>query len=294
VTAGDIFLTHPLLLQFKRPGDWPDWVRPTGYWFLDDPNIGWTPPPGFVDFFKAGDKPVYIGFGSIVVDDPDALTNIIIEAVKKAKVRAIVAKGWSARLQDGDKDKHKSKEKAPAWPASIFPVSQVPHDWLFPQLAGVVHHGGAGTTAAGLRAGCPTVIKPFFGDQYFWASRITELGVGVSTRSLTIDTLAECLVAITTNAEMQKKARELGVKLRQEDGVTNAIDGLYRELHRLEVRSAESGHHGKKQRGTCASFPFPVTRLLTFSFLLLHHQEVEWDYTELEGDESGFVHIEEN
>jgi sterol 3beta-glucosyltransferase len=114
-----------------------------------------------------GSKPVYIGFGSIVVADPEEFTNIIIEAVKKSGVRAILSKGWSGRL--------KKEPIKIEFPDCIYSVDSIPHDWLFPRVAGVVHHGGAGTTSAGLRAGVPTCIRPFFGDQYFWAERIQEV-----------------------------------------------------------------------------------------------------------------------
>ena len=103
--------------------------------------------------------------------DPDEMTRIIIEAVKKANVRAIVSKGWSGRMKDATS----SKEPDVEFPECIYSIDRVPHDWLFPQMAGVVHHGGAGTTSAGMRAGVPTVIKPFFGDQFFWADRVQEV-----------------------------------------------------------------------------------------------------------------------
>ena len=98
------------------------------------------------------------------------MTRIVIESVKKAGVRAILSKGWSSRGKD-------SIEKVIEYPPFIYSLDSVPHDWLFPKLAGVVHHGGAGTTAAGLRAGVPTLIRPFFGDQFFWAERVVEVSL---------------------------------------------------------------------------------------------------------------------
>lgn len=135
---------------------------------MDNPDTDWTPPESLTTFLAAGSKPIYIGFGSIVVSDPEELTEIIIEAVKKADVRAILSKGWSGR----------SKATVVAeriYPDCIYAIEKIPHDWLFPQVAGVVHHGGAGTTAAGIRAGVPSLIKPFFGDQFFWADRLQEV-----------------------------------------------------------------------------------------------------------------------
>lgn len=147
----------------------------SGYWFLDNPDLNWSPPESLTSFLKNGRKPVYIGFGSIVVADPDQLIQTVLKAVQKAGIRVILSKGWSARSKKSDDDVNtedllKSME-------NIYVIDQVPHDWLFPQIAGVVHHGGAGTTAAGLRAGVPTIIKPFFGDQFFWAERVQDVSL---------------------------------------------------------------------------------------------------------------------
>ncbi|KAF9957504.1 Sterol 3-beta-glucosyltransferase [Mortierella alpina] len=109
-------------------------------------------------------------------------------------------------------------------------LKSVPHDWLFHRLAGVVHHGGAGTTAAGLRAGVPTVIKPYFGDQYFWAQRLEESGVGVWCHDLTVKKLAAALKAITTDEKMIKKAQLTGERIRAEDGVGAALHYFYHDL----------------------------------------------------------------
>lgn len=232
----------PMLYAFSDlivppPMDWPKWVSSTGYWFLDEPTLGWKPSPELIKFLNEEPKPVYIGFGSIVVDDPVSLTNTIIAGIRKAGVRAVVGKGWSGRAKENP-EKGKEKNSAPfyspkdttTWPDFIFPVHQVPHDWLFPRVAGVVHHGGAGTTAAGLRAGCPTAIKPFFGDQFFWAARVTELGVGSTLRVLNEDSLAKALKEITTNPEIFRKAKDIGEKIRNQDGVKTAIDLFYQDL----------------------------------------------------------------
>lgn len=162
----------PFLYSFSTfvvppPSDWPDWIHTTGYWFLDDAEMNWTPPESLLEFLEVEPKPVYIGFGSIVVPDPQGLTSCIIEAVLKSGVRAILSKGWS--------DRNSTSVEKIEYPDCIYPLDKVPHDWLFPQVSAVVHHGGAGTTAAGLRAGRPTVIKPFFGDQFFWADRVEEV-----------------------------------------------------------------------------------------------------------------------
>ncbi|KAF9439324.1 Sterol 3-beta-glucosyltransferase [Entomortierella beljakovae] len=216
------------------PMDWPSWIHVTGYWFLDNPDLSWTPPDDLVQFLNAdpNNKPVYIGFGSMVVSDPDGMTRTIIEAVEKSGVRAIVSKGWSDRAtsQEGGANPKKSSGEEIKIPSSVYMLKSVPHDWLFPQLAGCVHHGGAGTVAAGLRAGIPTIIRPFFGDQFFWAGRVEEAGVGVWCHELTVKKLTSALVTITTDEKMIRKARAIGEKIRAENGVDNAIQYFYHDL----------------------------------------------------------------
>lgn len=217
----------PMLYSFSPsivppPSDWPDWIHTTGYWFLDEPELSWNPPDSLLDFIKVG-PPVYIGFGSIVVQDADEMTRIIIQAVEQAGVRVILCKGWSDRLSSGIRTKFK-------YPDSIHCIDRAPHDWLFPKMAGVVHHGGAGTTAAGIRAGVPTAIRPFFGDQYFWAERICDLGVGVALKKFTVAKLAQALISISTDVKMKEKARILSEKVKRENGVQTAIQYVYRDL----------------------------------------------------------------
>lgn len=118
------------------------------------------PPEGLSKFLEAGEPPVYIGFGSIVVDDPDQFTKLIFEAVRKAGIRALVSKGWGGLGDEG------------STPDNVYMLENTPHDWLFPRVSAVVHHGGAGTTAIGLKCGKPTMIVPFFGDQPFWGAMV--------------------------------------------------------------------------------------------------------------------------
>ncbi|KAF9932846.1 Sterol 3-beta-glucosyltransferase [Linnemannia zychae] len=219
----------------SAPMDWHSWIHVTGYWFLDNPDLKWTPPDDLVAFLKEDPnrKPVYIGFGSMVVPDPDGMTRTIIEAVVKSGVRAIISKGWSDRVTSQDDPASAAKKAASeeiAIPSSVYMLKSVPHDWLFPQLSGCVHHGGAGTVAAGLRAGIPTVVKPFFGDQYFWGQRLEEAGAGVWCHDLTVKKLTSALVTITTDEKMIKKARAIGEKIRAEDGVGKAIQYFYHDL----------------------------------------------------------------
>ncbi|CAO3587745.1 unnamed protein product [Absidia cylindrospora] len=249
----------PYLYSFSplvqpNPKDWPDYIHCTGYWFLDESEFTtkekWQPPSELLSFLQLDDgdsqqsstekdsRPVvYIGFGSIMVSDSETMSRVIVEAVMEANVRAIVCKGWSSRKATSQQQKQQEKE-APSsstqilngYPGSILHLDSVPHDWLFPLIQGVVHHGGAGTCAAGLRAGLPTVIKPFFGDQRFWGQRVEELGVGVCMPKLTREKLKDHLLTITQDKTMINKAKLLGEAIRQENGTKTAMDCLYRNL----------------------------------------------------------------
>lgn len=190
-----------------------------GYWFLDDADVTakkWEPPQDLIEFIdkahNSGKKIVYVGFGSIVVSDPDAMTRCVVEAIEKSGVCAILSKGWSDRLQV-KKGVDVSQPEIPL-PPSIYPLKSVPHDWLFKRIEAACHHGGAGTTGASLRAGIPTIIKPFFGDQYFWGDRVEALGIGSCVRKLTVDGLAEAFIAATTDEKQIEKARHIGEQIR--------------------------------------------------------------------------------
>jgi sterol 3beta-glucosyltransferase len=213
-----------------KPLDWGDATAISGYWFLDNPELNWTPPKTLDDFMvkaRSDGKPlVYIGFGSITVPNPKLVTERLIRAVLKSDVRAIISKGWSAR---GSKSKD---EDEVAFPEECYSLDRVPHDWLFPQLDAVLHHGGAGTTGASLRAGCPTLIHPWFGDQFFWASRVQKLGAGLRVSSLHSTEVANALKKATSNHIMKEKAAAVGQGIRSEDGVHTAIAQIYTYLPR--------------------------------------------------------------
>src|SRR5262249_7945177 len=131
----------------------------------DDRSPTYEPPKDLLDFLAAGEAPIYVGFGSVVVQDPKALTRTIFEALTTAGARGIVSRGW-AHLGDA------------STPANVYVIGDRPDEWLFPRCRAVCHHGGAGTTSAGLRAGLPTVIVPFFGDQFFWGRVVADAGAG--------------------------------------------------------------------------------------------------------------------
>jgi sterol 3beta-glucosyltransferase len=197
------------------PSDWPQTVVSTGYWFLDGP-AEWAPPPALERFLAAGEPPVYIGFGSMAGRDPQRVTHIVIEALRRAGLRGVLATGWGGLAPE-------------EIPEEVFVLEEAPHDWLFPRTAAVVHHGGAGTTAAGLRAGRPTVVCPFFGDQPFWGWRVHELGVGsapISRKDLTVDRLTRALRQVTKDPSIRERAEKLGTKIRDEDGVTTAVAAI--------------------------------------------------------------------
>jgi sterol 3beta-glucosyltransferase len=195
------------------PDDFPPHVYVTGYWFLDRP-AEWQPDPDLVRFLEAGPPPVYIGYGSMGGQGAHKRTKVVIEALERSGQRGLISTGWGG-LQ------------VSSVPDNIYKLDTVPHDWLFPQVAAVVHHGGSGTTASGLRAGKPTVICPFVGDQPFWGRLVHQLGVGpkpISQKRLTADRLAEAITLATQDVEMQKRANELGQKISAEDGVARAVE----------------------------------------------------------------------
>lgn len=198
-----------------RPADWPQSSQVTGYWFFDQRQ--WHPSDALREFLATGAKPVYIGFGSMVSSNAKAFTQTVLDAVKKSGLRAVLATGWGGL--DGDDGPQDEQ---------IFFLRHAPHDQLFPLMSAAVHHGGAGTTAAAVRAGIPSVIVPFFGDQPFWASCLNRHGVAppaVERKSLTADALASALTASQQPAMIQRAA-ELGRAVRAEDGVGEAVRWL--------------------------------------------------------------------
>jgi UDP:flavonoid glycosyltransferase YjiC (YdhE family) len=195
------------------PADWSAENHVTGYWFLDSAD-DWTPPSALLNFLQAGPPPVYIGFGSMSSRNPQQTADLVVEAIKKTNQRALLFSGWGGL--------HKED-----LPASILMIDSTPHDWLFPRVAAVVHHGGAGTTAAGLSAGIPSIVIPFLIDQPFWGKRVYDLGVGpapIPRRKLTVDRLAQAIQETVTNTAMRQRAADLGSKIQAEDGIAKAAE----------------------------------------------------------------------
>lgn len=219
-----------------RPNDWPLHAHVSGYWFLDDSvdsnGAAWQPPSALLNFLEKGPAPVYIGFGSMASADAAATTARILEAVAHAGVRAVLARGWGG-LVDA------------ALPTNVFALDEAPHAWLFPRMAAVVHHGGAGTTAAGLRAGCPTLICPFGLDQPFWGHRIAALGVGpapLPQKRLNAESLGAALTELVSQPRFKEAATRIAAAIQAQDGVATAVALIERAtgLHH-PVRTAGAG-----------------------------------------------------
>ncbi|MDX2078474.1 MAG: glycosyltransferase, partial [bacterium] len=195
-----------------RPSDWEAHIDVTGYWYLDT-YADWTPPADLVAFLANGSTPVYIGFGSMGSKNPEEAGKIALKALELSGQRGVIASGWGGM-------------KSSDLPPTVYMLSSVPHSWLFPQMSAVVHHGGAGTTAAGLRAGIPSIIIPFMGDQPYWGHRVHQLGVGtkpIPRKKLTAENLAEAINQAVSDTTMRQKAKELGDKICTEDGIGNAV-----------------------------------------------------------------------
>jgi sterol 3beta-glucosyltransferase len=183
----------------------------TGYWFLDR-GKGWRPPAELDAFLEDGPPPVYVGFGS-AAPDPEGARAAALAALGRLGLRGVLATGRRGTAGSG-----------------IMEIEGAPHDWLFPRMAAVVHHGGAGTTAEGLRAGKPTAVCPSnFGDQLFWGRRVRALGVGpepVPQKKLTVERLTTAIRAVTENESIRRRVARLGKMIRAEDGVARAVEIL--------------------------------------------------------------------
>jgi sterol 3beta-glucosyltransferase len=197
------------------PKDWGHFIHVTGYWFLDPP-AGWEPPVDLMNFLQSGPPPIYIGFGSIPNSKPEETADLVLQALARTGQRGVLSSGWGGMKKEN-------------LPETVFMIGSIPHSWLFPRMAAVVHHGGAGTTSAGLWAGIPAIVTPFFGDQPFWGARVYALGVGprpIPRKRLTLDRLVEAIRYAVSDKVMQQKAARLGEAIRAEDGVARAVAAL--------------------------------------------------------------------
>ncbi|MCD9592757.1 glycosyltransferase [Streptomyces sp. 8ZJF_21] len=210
-------------LVVPRPADWPSQVDVVGYWWPARPR-DWQPPAELTDFLQAGPPPVFIGFGSMAPGQGERLGELVTAAVARAGVRAVVQAGWAGLTASGD---------------DILTVGDLPHDWLFPRTAAVVHHAGAGTTAAGLRAGVPAVAVPAMADQPFWAARLHRLGVAprpLPLDALTAESLGAAITACLTDPALGRRAADLAEAVAAEDGAAAVL------AHIGAVGRGEAGH----------------------------------------------------
>ena len=201
------------------PDDWPAWAHVTGFWFPAARSL-WPVPPRLEEFLASGPAPVCVGFSSLKVGDPGTLTETVIAALRRAGRRGVLLQGWGA-LQPG---RHGN---------DMLVLDSVPHDYLFERVAAVVHPGGAGTSAASLRAGVPSVVVPGFADQFFWARRLSELGVApppLKWRRLSPESLGTSIELATASTPLRQAARAARDRIRSEDGVDRAVATIERYL----------------------------------------------------------------
>jgi UDP:flavonoid glycosyltransferase YjiC (YdhE family) len=208
--------TAPVLLGVSPkvvppPPDWPPHVHVTGYWWLE--QAAWQPPAALQQFIEAGDPPVFIGFGSMISNDPAALTQKVMQAVRVSGVRVVIGTSWGAWPDDFASDR-------------VFRVEYAPYAWLFPNMAAVVHHGGSGTTGSALTSGVPSMVVAFGTDQPYWGQRTADLGAGLPplhVKSLTAEALAGSLRRLVSDPTLRTTAAALGAQLREERGPENAV-----------------------------------------------------------------------
>ncbi|CAG7925672.1 unnamed protein product [Penicillium olsonii] len=241
-----------------KPIEWPAHIDVCGFFFRSLPD--YTPAPDLHAFLQNGSPPVYIGFGSIVIEDSASMTALILQAVKTLGIRAIISRGWSHLGEESSNDQ-------------VFYLDDCPHEWLFQHVSAVVHHGGAGTTACGLRFGKATTVVPFFGDQLFWGNLIASRGLGpkpIPHKSLNPQNLADAIrFCLTPSA--QAAARDVANQMRDEAGVSTAVASFHRNLPldrmRCDLLTSEPAVWKLKK----SSKPFYLSRLAA-EVLVEHHR----------------------
>lgn len=214
----------PTLLGFSeaivpRPPDWGPNIHYTGYWRPEEPE--WTPPRALKEFLSDGSPPIFIGFGSMPVRQPQRVTQVVLEALQRTGQRAVLQAGWAGIGQT-------------ELPDTVYLLDYAPYNWLFPQMAAVIHHGGSGTTGFGFWAGVPTILTPFLFDQFYWGRRIEALGIGptpVPFKKLTAAKLATAIDTAVSNPGMRQRAAELGQILQREDGLGKAVNLVEQIVH---------------------------------------------------------------
>ncbi|KAL7148397.1 hypothetical protein ABFS83_06G175800 [Erythranthe nasuta] len=215
-----------------KPKDWGPKIDVVGFCFLDLAS-NYVPPDSLLEWLKNDKEPIYIGFGSLPVVDPEKMTGIIVRALEITGQRGIINKGWGGL---GNLAEPKD---------FIYLLDNCPHDWLFTRCAAVVHHGGAGTTAAGLKAACPTTVVPFFGDQPFWGERVHARGVGpapIPVDEFSLDKLVSA-IRFMLDPKVKYRAVELSKAMENEDGVTGAVQAFYKHFPLKSLKPEPENSH---------------------------------------------------
>ena len=247
-----------------KPRDWGRHISISGFYFLSLAST-YQPDVDLAEFLASGLPPVYIGFGSIVFEDPNAMTNSIFEAIRKTGLRALVSKGWGGFGGD-ELDK----------PDDLFMLGKCPHDWLFQHVSCVVHHGGAGTTAAGIALGKPTVIVPFFGDQPFWGAMIARAGAGPSpipNKELTAEGLAKAILE-ALKPETLERVKELGERIREEKGCESGAASFHAQMNVDRLRCMMAPDHPAVWRVKTDGPEPDGVRLSTFAATVLGNEGI--------------------
>lgn len=203
---------------FPRPPEWDPAIHMSGFWF-DDTTNSWEIPQSLTRFLSAGEAPVYLGFGSMNSGNMNQLFSMFYESLKETNLRAVICNGWAGKHMNSDQ--------------RLFFCDYVPHDWLFPYCKAVIHHGGAGTTASGLRWGKPTLIIPFAGDQYFWGNQINRIGCGpkpISRKRLSPGILTAKIIDLVTNENYKNQAEHISYLLSKEQGVKTAANLIEKSI----------------------------------------------------------------
>lgn len=228
--AGDHFLMAYSEALLPRGTDWPANVAVTGYWYLHRMS-NWQVPPALARFIESGPAPIYVGFGSMMMKNPTDTVTAVLDAVRRTGSRAIISEGWGGM-------------RPTSVPDNVFVAEVVPHEWLFPRVAAVIHHGGAGTIGAALSAGVPQIIVPFITDQFFWARQLEKRGIApraVRHSCLTAESLTAAIRLALNDAGMRKRAADTAVLVRGEDGTRRAADILERTAMSRGIGDAGEG-----------------------------------------------------
>jgi sterol 3beta-glucosyltransferase len=220
---------YPVLYGYSptvlpKPANWDERITVTGYWFLDQAGT-WEPPGALEQFLASGAPPISIGFGSMAGRSAKKVLPLFLEAASSSGHRVVLV----AKREDVEELEMSE---------NVLCIESVPHDWLFPRMAAVVHHGGAGTTGAAFRAGVPQIALPFIADQHFWAQRIAELGVGpepLKHKKLSVEQALQAVSTVTQDQAMRKRAGMLGEKVQQENGVGEAVQAFGRAMRQARA-----------------------------------------------------------